>query len=418
MDENSANTCTGGVNDSCDSSGNGLDGAWNGNATVSPGKYGNSIVLDGSGDYTTHGSQSFSGTQITYSAWIYPTAFETSWPYISSIMGIEYTDGTTKGAGLRLGESNLTKDNVQWNLSINGVETKLQGNRDVPLNQWTLLTATYDGSLMKTYFNGELDTSYSITGTIEANNVFRIGALCVGCVGASREFTGMIDEVRVYNRALSDIEVQALYNYAPVTLAHWKFEEGSGITAFDSSGNAYNGTIVNSPAWTIGKYGSALGFTAANNNYLNAGSTINLANKSFTVEAWIKEDASQNNYILTQTAGISNNNVLHFYMGYNDSIACSFYNNDLSSTLTFSYDTNWHHVACTFDVTNRARKIYFDGVLAGSDTATANYQGSGTLKIAGAYTTNNNAFEGVIDDVRIYNYARTQAQIQEDMNNI
>ncbi|MBP9758376.1 prepilin-type N-terminal cleavage/methylation domain-containing protein [Candidatus Dojkabacteria bacterium] len=283
---------------------------------------------------------------------------------------------------------------------------------------WVNVVGTYNGANCKIYINGELKATYPISpgGAVLTNNY----ELWFGNNSqyTFRSWDGKMDDIRIYNRALSDTEVQALYNYAPEPLAHWKFDEGSGIAAADSSGNAYNGTIVNSPAWVIGKYGSALGFTAANNNYINAGSNINLANKSFTVEAWIKEGASQNNYILSQTAGISNNNVLILYMGYNDSIACAFYNNDLSSTLTFPYDTNWHHVACTFDVINRARKIYFDGVLAGSDIATANYQGSGTLEIAGAYTTNNNAFEGVIDDVRIYNYARSQAQIQEDMNNL
>ena len=55
MDEGSANTCSGGVNDSCDSSGNGYDGAWNGNTTSTTGKFGSGVTFDGTGDYVDAG---------------------------------------------------------------------------------------------------------------------------------------------------------------------------------------------------------------------------------------------------------------------------------------------------------------------------------------------------------------------------
>ena len=55
MDEGSADTCSGGVNDSCDSSGNGYDGAWNGHATSTNGRFGNGVTFDGTGDYVDAG---------------------------------------------------------------------------------------------------------------------------------------------------------------------------------------------------------------------------------------------------------------------------------------------------------------------------------------------------------------------------
>ncbi|OFW63196.1 MAG: hypothetical protein A2Z35_03745 [Actinobacteria bacterium RBG_19FT_COMBO_36_27] len=51
MNESTANTCSGGINDSCDSSGNSNDGSWNGDTTTTSGKFGNSATMDGSGDY-------------------------------------------------------------------------------------------------------------------------------------------------------------------------------------------------------------------------------------------------------------------------------------------------------------------------------------------------------------------------------
>ena len=79
-----------------------------------------------------------------------------------------------------------------------------------PLNQWTHVTVTYDNGLIKTYINGTLTHTYSGSGPIgdvlNTQNDFRIG----GRQTTSQYFQGRIDEVRVYNRALSATEAAAL----------------------------------------------------------------------------------------------------------------------------------------------------------------------------------------------------------------
>lgn len=80
-----------------------------------------------------------------------------------------------------------------------------------PLNAWTHLAFTYDGATEKLYVNGVLVASRAQTGAISAaNGVLHIGGDSVW----GEHFQGLIDEVRIYNRALSAAEIQTDMNAA------------------------------------------------------------------------------------------------------------------------------------------------------------------------------------------------------------
>ena len=96
------------------------------------------------------------------------------------------------------------------------------------------------------------------------------------------------------------------------------------------------------------------------------------------------------------------------------------FNFNLTSTKTL--DTNWHYIVCTWDGTTSANavKMYWDGILEVQGTAitTETITQTNNLRI-GVYYWNSTLysfFNGSIDDVRIYNYARTPSQIQQDYN--
>jgi hypothetical protein len=88
---------------------------------------------------------------------------------------------------------------------LNNAEQNAPGTGLVPLNTWTHLAGTYDGSTLKLYANGVLMGSKAVTGSLAATtNPLRIGGNTIW-----REFFhGQIDEVRLYNRALSAGEIQ------------------------------------------------------------------------------------------------------------------------------------------------------------------------------------------------------------------
>src|SRR5262249_36486869 len=89
----------------------------------------------------------------------------------------------------------------------------LEGGNGIPVNQWTHLAGTFDGTTMKLYVNGQLASSRSTAAAIDVTTgVLRIGG---DSVWSGEYFTGVIDEVRIYNRALAQSEVQGDMN-APV----------------------------------------------------------------------------------------------------------------------------------------------------------------------------------------------------------
>src|SRR3989338_2173060 len=72
-------------------------------------------------------------------------------------------------------------------------------------------------------------------------------------------------------------------------IGHWKFDETSGTSASDSSGNNNTGTLTNSPTWTTGKINSALSFDGTD-DYVNIGN-MNVSGSGITIAAWVKADS-------------------------------------------------------------------------------------------------------------------------------
>jgi hypothetical protein len=150
-------------------------------------------------------------------------------------------------------------------------------------------------------------------------------------------------------------------------------------------------------------------------DYIDVGSNINLANKSFTLEAWAKEALSYNNHFIFGNGNSYNYNYsLHVGFRYYDVFTFDFYGNTLNTPVNYN-DNDWHHWACTFDDATNARIIYRDGSIVASDISYSNYFGTGAFFI-GQSPWYDSRFEGSIDEVRIWDKLRTQEEINESMN--
>jgi hypothetical protein len=229
--------------------------------------------------------------------------------------------------------------------------------------------------------------------------------------------------ILVYNRSLSPDEVSKLYQWAPGPVAYYKLDEKNGNTAYDSAASTTNsggnhGTLgalttvsSSSPAWTRGKYGSALSFDGENDQVSLSGSGLVLSN-NHTISMWVnvydqKSHGASYAGLLTDPNG-----GMGLYFRENSSDKLSFYYSGadhLSNDGITKYQ--WHHIAYTNN--NGNVTLYIDGVENSTATGGVGYD-DGANRLGGHGEKEN--FYGLIDDVRIYNYARTPKQILEDMS--
>ncbi len=180
-----------------DSSGKGNVGSISGPVWSAAGRYGSALSFDGVNDWVTVAdSNSLDLTAgMTLEAWVRPSALG-GWRTVvfkERTGGVVYGLYADQAGGRPLGEVFI------------GSERSATGTATLPLNAWTHLATTYDGSVLRLYVNGTLASSTAVTGAMAAST----GVLHLGGNSVWGEwFAGLIDEVRVYDRALSGSEVQ------------------------------------------------------------------------------------------------------------------------------------------------------------------------------------------------------------------
>jgi len=177
--------------------------------------------------------------------------------------------------------------------------------------------------------------------------------------------------------------------------------------ADDALGN-YDGTVTGTANWTSsGKFNYAAQFDSW---HINTGHNFSLANNSFSISFWFANSAtgSTNSYVIsTDSAESTNNKLLIGRRDSNGKLNFAFYANDLSSATDVTTDGTWQHWVCTYNASTNSRKIYLNGSLDASDTASADYQGTGNLEIGfGIYQG-----LGKVDQVRIYNKELNSASV-------
>jgi hypothetical protein len=204
----------------------------------------------------------------------------------------------------------------------------------------------------------------------------------------------------------------------------YSLDEGSGTAVYDSSGNANRGTIV-AGSWSTGHTGSALSYDGAG-DYIQTPSapSINVMSSGLTVSMWVNITAgSAIDYVLLAKPwnnGTTGNPSYSYGLEYdaNGAHTIDFYFGDTLNTTRGPYSVvpatgGWTHVAYTYDGTTV--KGYLDGVLKIAAPADGQIQTRPTNLRLGVDPAGNQGFKGKLDDVRIYNRALTQLEIQTDM---
>jgi hypothetical protein len=188
--------------------------------------------------------------------------------------------------------------------------------------------------------------------------------------------------------------------------AWWKFDETSGTIAHDSAG-ANNGNVYGA-TWTTGKIDGALSFDGTN-DYVDCGSgPSNYDN--ITVSAWMK---TSTNGVLVSTR-YSSGSYGTWYTLSSTSIEVGDNSHGGYMNVTFSattLDDIWHHIVYTKDGINHA--VYVDGSPDQSFTSNADISWIVPMFIGKRWTKTTNIlwFNGVIDDVHIYNRALAAEEV-------
>ncbi len=194
----------------------------------------------------------------------------------------------------------------------------------------------------------------------------------------------------------------------------WRLDDGSGTTAHDHSGNGNDGTLINNPVWAIGIINGALQLDGID-DYVNCGNdpSLNITD-AVTLAAWVKLNSVPPAFSVLIAGKFGaywlewrENKTLSLSMFINGAY------NGSGPTLELA-DEDWHHIALTYDGTHKKgyhnrQEVFSEGASGAIDVSAVNFLlGEGHP----ASDNFNGCPDGLIDDVRVYNRALTQEEIQ------
>ncbi len=379
------------------------DGVLRGNPVWLPdgGPMGGALAFDGLDDYvdcSDHPAFDLAGS-ITIAAWIKVNAFDKAWQAL-----------ITKGDS----SWRIQRDNIQNGLEFacTGVSVpgtswgNILGDINVNDGQWHHVAGVYDGAAMRLYVDGVLDASAPASGPIAANAF----PVCLGedAERAGRQWNGLLDDIRLYNVALSQVQIEALIAMAQdgPPIAVWRLDETEGDIAYDTAGR-YHGALAGGPLWRPagGMFDGALEFDGID-DCVRTGFVLNPADGPFSVFAWIRggapgevvlsQDGSQNgvNWLM---AGSPEGRLMTDLKGPGRADL------GLSSYMVIT-DGNWYEVVLVYDGDNRT--LYVNGITVAQSSQAGLVGSTGGLTIgAGTNLAPGTFWTGLIDEVRIYDQA-------------
>ncbi len=417
------------------------------------GKLGKALGFDGTDDRVyimDSSSLNFNGiTTTTFAAWIYLDNYPGAGSsYISQIIGDE--------SACALGGSTIWRIGSQGNILYRGriginfrnpTDHDDQNNTDIPLRTWTHIAVTTDGTNVRYYINGRLDTTNAYTFAPFSTPCSWTIGFYLG--GNGRAFDGKIDDVRLYKRTLSTDEISALARLNQTAgakaqtgvvpkglVGYWSFGgeymNWNNNRALDASPLGNDGTITNMSTSTSavqGILGQALKFDGVD-DYVNVGDPTN-GSLDFDITSPLSISAWVNRATLGSSVGIvvkrmavtsgydfsivgSND---HVQFGIGDNFGSNFrIGNETANPI--SNPNQWYHVVATYNGNSASSgiNIYVDGVKQSLTNAFDNYGGGSTLSsdpftIGARASGTERQFNGRIDEVRVYNRVLSDSEV-------
>jgi hypothetical protein len=456
-----------------DSSGNGNDGTLVNGPQWVTGRSGSALSFDGINDYlsiTEHTDLDPHTSDWTISAWVNIAKLnsDTSIPQFVILTKRNLaSDGSLTLMVSGVVSASQAKFAFMWDAPSNiaGAESSLMN-----VLGWHNVVGVRKGSDLFVYVDG---VEYGpdnvkglgsyITSTTDVNSVSPIHLCHHGAWNTY--YSGTVDELKIYNYARTATDIMNDYNGVTPTptisptptptstltptptsssppnsalVGYWNFDEATGLTVNDRSGNGNTGTLVNGPKWVSGIKGTALSFDGTN-DYISIKENTDLDphTSDWTLSTWVNvglidPDTSKPQFVIITKRELASDGSLTLIVHgrTSESMAKFGFVWDAPSTIAGAESPlmnvlGWHNVVGVRRGTNLY--VYVDGVEYGPN----NVKGSFSNYLAPNTDINSNSpiqlchhgawnkyYSGTVDELKIYNYARTAQQISTDYNSI
>lgn len=418
--------------DLTDSSGNGNNAKCEyGNITYEEGIHGQSAVFNGKSYVEIPDSDTLDVKNMTISLWAYkntPMNTQERVPYVYKEKDQDFYIVPYKL--YEFGDNLPILDLHEFDTELD--QFSIRG-ASIDLRKWHLLTATFDGREARIYENGELLKKQDCTGSIGAS----LGDLYIGFdEWGDLCFKGNMDDLKIYNRALSASEITGLYNdgleESPELLtqknglvAHYKFNGNYK----DASNNDNDAELAAGKVTFVnGKNGKAAKFKKG--TYLEVPDSTSLDfDEGFTMTGWVKTTNDEDIMAILNKPGVSTSpysddlnfsiKMMHdFYDFYY--VPFGFQTGEEGSRYSMEKSTKnkWVHVGVTFDT--KEIRWYYNGKLVKKEKLPDNYEknmahGLGELMIG---SDGDLHFVGTLDEMKLYNYALSAKEIKADYKEV
>ena len=392
-----------------DVSGNGHDGTLNGNATLVPDRFNTQNSAYTFPDQTSNISLANTininlETGFTLNSWV---KYKNTYSVIIGKHVCGYVNGLVLGIDYD-GQFQLWLGNSGWQ-TVRTSETLVE-------ERWYMLTATYDGisGAAKIYIDGQLENSANINYTNFSPYPISIGEVFQNNCSAAN-MSGAVDEVKIFNRVLSDAEILEEYNNTYTDLVLFLPFNGN---ANDESGNNNNGTVSGASLTQdrFGTDGRAYSFDGVD-DFITIADNPNLFSDSLTISWWYNisqyDDAGA---VIGWIEGGSR------YQQFFNGTSFSYFNAYRSDPLSIINPTyiltnlnEWVNVLVTYKKNNQTSSttsLYINGELKQTDI---HYMSMEYLPGHNFYIGRNHTpgieFNGKLDDFRIYNRVLNENEI-------
>lgn len=409
------------------------NGTIQGNVTYAAGKVGQAFQLGGgNGDRILVGNPAnLQLVDSTIEGWIKRSS--------SGVVTNSANPGSPGGIFFAYGQGGYTffidQATNKLGLSQVGFSQVLTPNFTITDTNWHHVAVTRSGPAFTGgtqtifYLDGVADTPTSYAPSFTFTTNAAIGSR--GDAQTDNVFFGAIDELAIYDRALSAAQITTIFNAgtagkckpiattAPDNQVLWLAGDGD---ALDSSG-ASNGTLQNGATFQVGKVGQSFRFDGADDQITVPDNANQNGGSNLTIEAWInpsslphggtilqkRTSGNIGGYVLepTQPSGSGAPNGLQFVI----MIGGVYQTLNPANVLTANV---WQHVAATYD--GAFMRIYVNGAEVANRPQTGAIDAVAAPILIGRNIVNNQGFQGAIDEIGVYSRSLTAAEIQSISN--